>query len=75
MDFKVDKGIEIPKRQRRGQRMNYPFESMEVGDSFEAPLADKNKIRPAASGYGKRHGKKFVTRETDAGTIRCWRTE
>ena len=70
-DFKIDKKIPLPNSISRN---NYPFSEMEVGDSFEVGPEDINRIRPAATWYGKRHKMKFAVRHY-AGAFRCWRLE
>ncbi len=56
-------------------RSKYPFDKMNVGDSFE--VTDQNMFastRVAAIGYGKRKGQKFTSRSRD-GVLTIWRTE
>lgn len=71
--FKIEKGI--PLKQRR----SYPFEEMEVGDSFFVGFEEgnPNNVRAAvyssASSYGSRHNKRFATRIQGDG-VRVWRT-
>lgn len=66
--MKIEKNIPIPGR--------YPFEQMEVGDSFAIPTSIKRQtVSVAARRYGDKHNKTFVTRKMPDGTIRCWRTE
>ena len=57
--------IEIPKALRvgggpKGDR-KYPFNTMEVGESFFVPNKDKNTLSTHASLTGKRLNKKFKT--------------
>jgi hypothetical protein len=63
----------------------YPFGEMEIGQSFSVPLSgdvlpnsktvEYNRVRAAASGYGKRSGKTFALRiDREANLLRCWRT-
>ena len=63
--IKIDKGVPMP------SRMKYPFEEMEVGDSFLV-LSDN---RTSVSTLVGRHqnGKKFSLRKMTDGTYRCWR--
>lgn len=57
--------IEIPKALRTGGGAKgdrkYPFNTMEVGDSFFVPNRDKNTLSTHASLTGKRLGRKFKT--------------
>jgi hypothetical protein len=57
-----------------GGAKRYPFESMEVGDSFafEAEAGKGERVRGRAAQYGKAHGKRFVVR-IGQGKGRCWR--
>jgi hypothetical protein len=65
--MKVEKGIPIPAR--------FPFEQMQVGDSFVVPMEiTRYAVSVAAHRYGKKHGVKFTVRKYKDGTYRCWRT-
>jgi len=75
MEFKIEKGIAIP--ERKGGTVKYPFEQMEVGDSFFVPESAevrRSNFSNSASSYGKRTGKKFTVRKVEGGW-RCWRVE
>ena len=52
----------------------YPFEQMEVYDSFLASKDERAGATACAHSYGKRHGKRFEYRAFDDG-IRIWRVE
>jgi hypothetical protein len=56
------------------QRLKYPFDDMDVGDSFllTDPSMVKN-ARSAAWMYSRRHGMKFSCRKVEGGW-RVWRT-
>ena len=75
MKYKIEKDIPIPKE----KRAKYPFGSLEVGQSViidKEHTRDKQmKYNAAANNYGKKWGKKFVTRKTEDGYIRVWRVE
>lgn len=63
----IDKGIPLPGK--------YPFDKMEVGDSFLVPAGvPRTTVGVAASRYGKPRGMKFSFRVTPEG-LRCWRVE
>jgi hypothetical protein len=62
----IDKGIPIPNR--------FPFDQMEVGDSFVI-TTKRHTASVAARRYGDKHNMKFITRQMPDGTIRCWRTQ
>lgn len=63
--FKIEKGIPLP------EKTKYPFEDMEVGDSFFDDTSSEAKIRGAA-GLASQHGHKFKVTKTPDG-YRCWR--
>lgn len=77
--YKIEKNIPIanPKPERK-----YPFNEMEIGDSFLIKATDskmksirkiRNRISSACNIFTKNNPKiKFVTRRENDG-IRCWR--
>lgn len=68
---KVEKNIPIPNN-HPGRKKRYPFDSMEIGDSFETSVIKFNSARSAAWSYGKKSGKVFTSRRFK--TIgRIWR--
>lgn len=79
--FQIETGYEIPKR-RVTTESEYPFDHMEVGDSFLYPAQEGDeltklatRVRAAVGNYRKREGnaeKKFTVRIVDYG-VRCWR--
>lgn len=74
--IKINKGIEMPKT-TQGRPSKYPFEKMEVGDSFEYPKGIyKGSLLSAAKNWAKRNNKKwdFSVRTID-GKFRLWRTK
>jgi hypothetical protein len=62
----IDKGVPIPNR--------FPFDKMEVGDSFVI-TTERQTASVAARRYGDKHNMRFITRQMPDGTIRCWRTQ
>ncbi len=60
--IKIDKNIEIPKK--------YPFENMEIGDSFE--VSKESPVNYSSYLYGKKHNKKFIVK-TIGDKKRVWR--
>jgi hypothetical protein len=64
----VEKNIPLP--------LKFPFDKMEVGDSFAIPSEVKRAtVAVYARRYGDKHGMKFITRQMPDGSIRCWRTK
>ena len=51
----------------------YPYEGMEVGDSFCVPLDARAKVLNANYRAGKRLGRVF-TAKTEGNQVRVWRT-
>jgi len=74
MMFNVEKGIDVPPRKSRRGKSKYPFDQMDVGDSFLARGVKLQTLTTAAAHYGKPLGKKFTARTLDDG-IRVWREE
>ena len=50
----------------------YPYEEMDVGDSFVVPVEARAKVLNANYRAGKRLGRVFIAR-TEGETIRIWR--
>ena len=64
--MKVEKNIPLPRR--------YPFNDMQVGDSFAVPEGiARTAVNIAAMRYGNKHGCKFTVRQMPDRTLRCWR--
>jgi hypothetical protein len=73
--FKIEKKVPLP---NAGSRFSaYPFEAMEVGDSFAiATREDAERVRGTAYSWAHRNGKaKLTIRRQADGTYRCWRIE
>ena len=68
--MEIKRNVPIPKAIRppgKGRR-KYPFDSMDVGDSFFLPGREKNTLSNHASTVGRKMGRKFSTRL-------CWMQE
>jgi hypothetical protein len=50
----------------------YPYEEMEVGDSFLVPVSARSKVLNANYRAGKRLGMRFIAR-TEGEMVRVWR--
>lgn len=59
-DIKIEKGIPMP--DARPKSGIYPFEGMEVGDSFFAPNKTRSQMDNACGHWRKTKGWKFVIR-------------
>jgi hypothetical protein len=69
MKIEIEKNIPIP--QMVGKNI-YPLNKMEIGDSFKVSQEEGEKLRSAASQYGRRNKKKFSILRFEGG-YRCWR--
>lgn len=69
--IKIDKGIPAPTARSGGPNARYPWNDLEVGDSFLMPVGKKFPCGSAVH-YQKRTGAKIVRRTTPEG-IRVWR--
>ena len=78
--FKIEKNIPKPNPGRGIKKLHYPFEDMEIGDSFYVSKEDLKHtrlqhlaVRASASKYKSRHpGFKFTILTVDGGW-RVWR--
>jgi len=73
--IEIEKGVPIPTTRMH----SYPWEKMEVGDSFvvesEDPRTAKH-LRVTGWDYGRRHRPfKIIVRQETPTTVRVWRTE
>lgn len=73
-EFTIEKGIPVPKQIGAGRKTKYPFDLMEVGDSFLVTDLKVKTISRSCGTYGKRLERKFTSRTVDGG-VRVWRTE
>ena len=72
--YEIEKNVEMP-RLRAGKEPKYPFENMEVGDSFFVEGGNLPSIRSSAAYARKRYNAgKFKSTEMDGG-VRCWRVK
>lgn len=77
-EFKIEQGVPMP--QARGAEMVYPFEKMEVGDSFYVEGKKGATINGAIQAYIRKEiiasgcTKKFACR-SDAKGVRIWRIQ
>ena len=51
---------------------SYPYEEMDVGDSFTVPVSARQKVLNANYRASKRLGLKFMAK-TEGGVVRVWR--
>ncbi len=67
--YKIEKGIPI----RPKPYSKYPFEQMEVGDSFKIPREEALALRKIAHYLGKKYGFKLSIRKVAKDDFRVWR--
>lgn len=74
--YEIEKGIPIPEKAHANCK--YPWDKMEVGDSFVVPRNVKprqhDKLRCYASGVGKKRGQTFYVKPEGENGFRIWRT-
>jgi hypothetical protein len=68
-DLKIEKGIAIP---MRATERIYPFNIMEIGDSFLIPPSSSKRSQNALSA-AKAAGMKATSRKQPDGSVRVWR--
>lgn len=76
--YEIESGVQIPSKRRASK---YPFERMQVGDSFAVPVlhgADAGALaaalRTSAYAFGKEQNIKFTVRlNEDRSLARVWR--
>ncbi len=77
MAYEIEKGIPIPNQYRGGTKRKYPFNDMEVGDSFLVLCSKKRSKNVSASLKGSTRRTKdmsFITRYISTeGGVRIWR--
>lgn len=72
--YRVEKGIPMPES-RRGGLVKYPFQTMDIGDSFEFPLQEYAAIQSACRAGRLIKDKRFSLRKETTTTGRIWRVE
>ena len=79
--FQIESGVEIPPQSQPLRKTKYPFNRLNVGDSFVFPVATdedreaiQNRLQSAAANWGRSRGMRFVTRRVTQG-IRVWRVK
>jgi hypothetical protein len=68
--MEIQKGLELPKH--GGGFRKYPWEGMQIGDSFLISDKSITSVSSVANRASARLGMKFSCRSTDAG-VRVWR--
>lgn len=68
--YRIDKNIKIP-----GGQAKLPINELEVGESFEFPLARRNSVQSRATRLKMLKNKEFAVKKIDAETARIWRVK
>jgi len=71
MTFIIEKGIPIP-RQTHAEKIHFPLDDMENGDSFTAEISLAIRLRTALVLNNRKTKKIFTTRQVGE-LIRVWR--
>lgn len=75
MSFSIEKDVPLPEKNVRGK---YPFDQMEVGDSFFVVNKDTTQMSALCKRAGKRLEGRFVTAKVEKdgqSGVRVWRME
>ena len=75
MAFEIETGVPLPEK---NVRYKYPFDQMEVGDSFFVANKDTTQMSALCKRAGKRLGSRYVTAKAERGDqvgVRVWRME
>jgi hypothetical protein len=75
MSFKIEKNVAVPASVRTGGKSKYPWNEMDVGDSFFVPGAKVETFYTLTATQNKKDaGRRFIARKVDDG-VRVWRIE
>lgn len=78
-EIQIDKGIPIPTKMQLGRRSKYPFDIMDVGDSFFVPGRDGKSFGGTVTAARKRLTdmafEMRTVKEDGVIGVRVWRTE
>ena len=81
MSYEITNTVPVPENiGHKTKGRQYPFDKMQIGDSFEVEGYSSEKSRTLSSSAGYYCKKylldgKFVTRQTDDNNIRVWRVK
>jgi len=71
--FTVEDGVTIPDKRQPGRPSKYPFDTMEIGQSFFAPGIKDRKVGNAARHYRPKRFRCRTMVENGIRGTRCWR--
>lgn len=67
--YKIEKNVPIPPNSKSGR---FPYDQLDVGDSFVASNVNLASVCSSNYRIGKRLGRKFIARQEN-GDVRVWR--
>ena len=70
-NFKIIKDAAPPPA--LGHRTRWPFDQMEIGDAFDAPMLKRNNLAWACTQRKNRNGEEYTVRKISDDTVRVWR--
>lgn len=71
--IKIEKGVPITRRRHgKGGESKYPFEKLEIGDSFLLTNKTTNAFAASVTYWSRRLKRKFISRKVEGG-VRVWR--
>lgn len=68
--IKIEDGIPAPARKNA---QKYPWDQLNVSQSFETPVKNIKSFRSMVSSKSRKTGHKYQTAVTDSGNMRVWR--
>jgi len=78
MKFDITKGLRIPPADNSKWGKKYPFDQLEIGDSFWIPRKAASEMSGSIRYWKKRLGHSYTTRKevrADVPGVRIWRKE
>lgn len=64
----IEKNVPLP----NCKTIKYPFDKMEINDSFIVPIEEKSTLHSAIV-TARKTGRTFTVKKVDSNTLRCWR--
>jgi hypothetical protein len=76
MSYEIEKNVPMKQKVERAKfKRKYPFDDMEIGDSFLVATENREKVRVASYIEGIRKHKLFKVTLDEDDNVRCWRLE
>ena len=73
----IEKNVAYENKPMGQHKYDFPFEKMEVGDSFIVKGLKATQVGASSASYIRHFAKdkSFKTRKVDVDTVRCWRVK